>query len=308
MIVDATFGEEDLQRAFVEDLGEHGPLLVIECVAPAEVRIARAAARASAGDSASDAGPPVARALGERFTPTGGLPDDASLAVDTRAPDRPPGRRGGGVAGHPPGPRERGCGACCPRRRSGAARGDRRRGARHAARLVGRGQLPDRRSDLSAGERAAARAAAARAHQAPPARPLGDVARAQPRSTRTQPADPRARRQRDLRRRARARRSRVVAYVYLEGTYSEIYPRRHRRTKPGCGALFRQFSTPGGIPSHVSVRRPGSIHEGGELGYVARARLRRRVRQPRPHRRRVVGDGEAETGPLEGIVEGHPAS
>jgi xylulose-5-phosphate/fructose-6-phosphate phosphoketolase len=59
----------------------------------------------------------------------------------------------------------------------------------------------------------------------------------------------------------------IVASVYLEGTYSEIYPEITRDTA-GLRRLFRQFSTPGGIPSHVSVPTPGSIHEGGELGYV----------------------------------------
>src|SRR5882672_11804378 len=59
----------------------------------------------------------------------------------------------------------------------------------------------------------------------------------------------------------------IVANVYLEGTYSEIYPAVSRDTA-GMARLFRQFSTPYGIPSHVSPPTPGSIHEGGELGYV----------------------------------------
>src|SRR6266576_514332 len=59
----------------------------------------------------------------------------------------------------------------------------------------------------------------------------------------------------------------IVAQVYLEGYYSEIYPEISLDTE-GIHLLFRQFSTPGGIPSHVSVPTPGSIHEGGELGYV----------------------------------------
>ena len=74
----------------------------------------------------------------------------------------------------------------------------------------------------------------------------------------------------------------VVANVYLEGTYSEVYP-HIGRDEEGLRRLFRQFSFPGGIPSHVAPETPGSIHEGGELGYSARARLRRRVRQPRPY-------------------------
>src|SRR5215204_6262214 len=58
-----------------------------------------------------------------------------------------------------------------------------------------------------------------------------------------------------------------LTYVYLEGTYSEIYP-EVSLDAAGMRRLFRQFSTPGGVPSHVSVPTPGSIHEGGELGYV----------------------------------------
>ena len=57
----------------------------------------------------------------------------------------------------------------------------------------------------------------------------------------------------------------LVANVYLEGTYCEVYP-QVSRTSMGLTRLVRQFSTPGGIPSHVSVPTPGSIHEGGELG------------------------------------------
>ena len=59
----------------------------------------------------------------------------------------------------------------------------------------------------------------------------------------------------------------VVANAYLEGTYSEIYP-HISRDEAGLRRLFRQFSTPGGIPSHAGPQTPGSIHEGGELGYV----------------------------------------
>eukprot|EP00456_Euglypha_rotunda_P051456 TRINITY_DN41564_c0_g1_i1.p2 TRINITY_DN41564_c0_g1~~TRINITY_DN41564_c0_g1_i1.p2 ORF type:complete len:178 (-),score=40.96 TRINITY_DN41564_c0_g1_i1:11-544(-) len=59
----------------------------------------------------------------------------------------------------------------------------------------------------------------------------------------------------------------ILANVWLEGTYSEFYP-DVTRDEPGMLRLFRQFSTPGGVPSHVSVPTPGSIHEGGELGYV----------------------------------------
>src|SRR5690349_6454687 len=59
----------------------------------------------------------------------------------------------------------------------------------------------------------------------------------------------------------------IVANAYLEGTYSEVYP-HITEDEPGLRALFRQFSFPGGIPSHVAPETPGSIHEGGELGYA----------------------------------------
>ena len=76
----------------------------------------------------------------------------------------------------------------------------------------------------------------------------------------------------------------LVANTYLEGTYTEVYP-QIGHDEEGLRRLFRQFSFPGGIPSHVAPETPGSINEGGELGYSLRARLRRRVRQPGPARR-----------------------
>src|SRR5438552_8943971 len=89
----------------------------------------------------------------------------------------------------------------------------------------------------------------------------------------------------------------IVAQVYLEGTYSEIYPEISRDVA-GLRRLFRQFSTPGGIPSHVSVTTPGSIHEGGELGYVLAHAFGAAFDNPGLLVAAVVGDGEAETGPL----------
>jgi xylulose-5-phosphate/fructose-6-phosphate phosphoketolase len=91
----------------------------------------------------------------------------------------------------------------------------------------------------------------------------------------------------------------VVANVYLEGTYSEIYP-AVSRDEAGMRRLFRQFSTPGGVPSHVSVPTPGSIHEGGELGYALVHAFGAAFDNPDLLVACVVGDGEAETGPLEG--------
>lgn len=95
----------------------------------------------------------------------------------------------------------------------------------------------------------------------------------------------------------------VLANVYLEGTYSEIYP-EVSRDAAGMRRLFRQFSTPGGVPSHVSVPTPGSIHEGGELGYVLVHAFGAAFDNPDLVVAAVVGDGEAETGPLEGSWKG----
>jgi xylulose-5-phosphate/fructose-6-phosphate phosphoketolase len=95
----------------------------------------------------------------------------------------------------------------------------------------------------------------------------------------------------------------ALANVYLEGTYSEIYPRVSQDVE-GIRRLFRQFSTPGGVPSHVSVPTPGSIHEGGELGYVLAHAFGAAFDHPDLIVAAVVGDGEAETGPLEGSWKG----
>lgn len=91
----------------------------------------------------------------------------------------------------------------------------------------------------------------------------------------------------------------IVANTYLEGTYSELYPNVSQDEK-GIRKLCRQFSTPGGIPSHVSAHTPGSIHEGGELGYSLVHAFGAAFDNPDLLVACVVGDGEAETGPLEG--------
>jgi len=91
----------------------------------------------------------------------------------------------------------------------------------------------------------------------------------------------------------------VVANLYLEGTYSETYPRVSQDTD-GLRRLVRQFSTPGGIPSHVGPPTPGSIHEGGELGYSLAHATGAALDSPGLIVACVIGDGEAETGPLEG--------
>ena len=95
----------------------------------------------------------------------------------------------------------------------------------------------------------------------------------------------------------------LVAAGWLEGTYSGIYP-DVTRDAAGMQRLFRQFSTPGGVPSHVSVPTPGSIHEGGELGYVLLHAFGAVMDNPDLLAVAVVGDGEAETGPLEGSWKG----
>nr|WP_256128000.1 phosphoketolase family protein [Arthrobacter sp. SDTb3-6] len=90
----------------------------------------------------------------------------------------------------------------------------------------------------------------------------------------------------------------VVANLYLEGSYSETYP-QIGRDADGLRRLIRQFSTPGGIPSHVGPPTPGSIHEGGELGYSLMHAAGAVLDNPGLIAACVVGDGEAETGPLE---------
>ena len=89
----------------------------------------------------------------------------------------------------------------------------------------------------------------------------------------------------------------MVANTWLEGTYTEIYPSITRDAR-GMGRLFRQFSFPGGIPSHVAPETPGSIHEGGELGYALSHAYGAAFDNPDLIVACVVGDGEAETGPL----------
>jgi xylulose-5-phosphate/fructose-6-phosphate phosphoketolase len=88
-----------------------------------------------------------------------------------------------------------------------------------------------------------------------------------------------------------------VAAAWLEGTYSEVYP-EVSQDAPGMRRLFTQFSFPGGIPSHVAPETPGSIHEGGELGYAVSHAYGAAFDNPDLLVTVVVGDGEAETGPL----------
>jgi xylulose-5-phosphate/fructose-6-phosphate phosphoketolase len=89
----------------------------------------------------------------------------------------------------------------------------------------------------------------------------------------------------------------IVANAYLEGTYSELYA-QVSRDEAGLQQLFRQFSFPGGIPSHAAPETPGSIHEGGELGYALAHAFGAAFDNPDLTVACVIGDGEAETGPL----------
>ena len=89
----------------------------------------------------------------------------------------------------------------------------------------------------------------------------------------------------------------MVAQAYLEGTYSEVYP-NITKNKDGMQKLFKQFSFPGGISSHVAPETPGSINEGGELGYSLSHAFGAVLDNPDLIAATVVGDGEAETGPL----------
>ncbi|MGA9773603.1 MAG: phosphoketolase family protein [Blastocatellia bacterium] len=89
----------------------------------------------------------------------------------------------------------------------------------------------------------------------------------------------------------------LVANTYLEGTYSEVYPNISQDAE-GMKRLFKQFSFPGGIPSHVAPETPGSIHEGGELGYALLHAYGAVFDNPDLIACCVIGDGEAETGPL----------
>ena len=95
----------------------------------------------------------------------------------------------------------------------------------------------------------------------------------------------------------------VNANAWLEGTWTETYPAVSQDAE-GMRRLFRQFSTPYGVPSHVSPPTPGSIHEGGELGYVLTHAFGAAFDNPDLLAVAIVGDGEAETGPLEGSWKG----
>ena len=96
----------------------------------------------------------------------------------------------------------------------------------------------------------------------------------------------------------------LVGNTYLEGTYTEMYP-EVTQDAAGLEKLFRQFSFPGGIPSHAAPETPGSIHEGGELGYSLAHAYGAVFDNPGLTVACVIGDGEAETGPLAGSWNGN---
>ena len=136
-----------------------------------------------------------------------------------------------------------------------------------------------------------------RTHQEPAARTLGRKPGARVRVHPSEPRDQSARPRRDFLAGPGHGAPGVLGPVYLEGTYSEIYPDKSHDVD-GMLKFFRQFSFPGGIGSHCTPETPGSIHEGGELGYVLSHACGAAFDNPDLIVAAVVGDGESETGPL----------
>jgi xylulose-5-phosphate/fructose-6-phosphate phosphoketolase len=163
--------------------------------------------------------------------------------------------------------------------------------------LLARRQLPVRRPDLSFRQPVAQAAAGAHGCEAHAAGPLGHDPRAEFHLRASEPGHQEIRPRHDLRLRPRTRRPGGRGNTYLEGTYSEVYP-DISQDEAGLQKLFLQFSFPGGIPSHASPECPGSIHEGGELGYSLSHAFGAVFDNPDLIVACVVGDGEAETGPL----------
>ena len=184
-----------------------------------------------------------------------------------------------------------------PRPLDGQRRPAQPRGAGTDRRLLAGQPLPVPGDALPPGQPLAPRAAEARARQAAPAGPLGLRRRPGVHVHPLQPADQEVRPGRDLHLRARARRAGVLSQAYLEGTYSEVYPDKSEDLA-GLQRFFKQFSFPGGIGSHCTPETPGSIHEGGELGYSISHAYGAVFDHPNLIALTMVGDGEAETGPL----------
>jgi len=164
-------------------------------------------------------------------------------------------------------------------------------------RLLARGKLSIRRADLLARESSFARAVEDRSHQAALAGTLGHDSRVELHLCAHEPGNQKV----DLDAIYIAGPGHggpgLVANTYLEGTYSEFYP-NIQQSEEGMQRLFKQFSFPGGIPSHVAPETPGSIHEGGELGYSVAHANGAAFDNPELLVCCVVGDGEAETGAL----------
>ena len=162
--------------------------------------------------------------------------------------------------------------------------------------MAGR-QLPGGGDDLSPGQPAATGTPEARAHQKPPARPLGLEPRSGLHLGPCQSGDPTPRSECHLPLGSRPWAPGVLGPTYLDGSYSEIYPDKSQDSE-GLRRFFKQFSFPGHIGSHCTPETPGSIHEGGELGYVLSHACGAVFDNPDLIAIACVGDGEAETGPL----------
>ncbi len=191
-------------------------------------------------------------------------------------------------------------------RRSGST-GERRRrdtavagGAPARRRLLARRELPLGRAGLPARQPAPARAAPARAHQAAAPRPLRHDAGPEPRLRPSEPRDQGSATSTRSTSRARATAGRRSSRTPTSKAPTASSTRTSAQSEDGLRRLFRQFSFPGGIPSHVAPEVPGSIHEGGELGYALVHAFGAAFDNPDLVVACVVGDGEAETGPAGG--------
>ncbi len=162
--------------------------------------------------------------------------------------------------------------------------------------LLARRELSVGRPDLSLRQSAAEAAAGARGREAHAAGALGHDARAELHLRAPEPGHQEIRPRHDLRLRPRARRPGRRRQHLSRGHLQRDLSRTSARTRPGCASCFMQFSFPGGIPSHASPECPGSIHEGGELGYSLSHSFGAVFDNPDLIVACVVGDGEAETG------------
>ena len=170
------------------------------------------------------------------------------------------------------------------------------RGGGQDRRLLAGEPLPVHGYDVPPGQSFAARTAAAGAHQGPTARPLGFGCRPGLHVYPLQPVDQQVRSQCHFHLRAWSRCAGGPVSSVPRGTYSEIYPDKSEDVA-GMQRFFKQFSFPGGIGSHATPETPGSIHEGGELGYSVSHAYGTVYDNPDLITLVMVGDGESETGP-----------